>query len=197
MSEAKKKAETKPTEADKVNEGGSGDPGTAGADGSERKSNEPQNGPADTTGPGTGTPAPPESSYRTPSTIVEDSEGAPLDPPSDTPTQVEPAQGHNKSSTDHVYAEAGGRTVAGEDHKRLVDENGRKVSANSLFDDTDGSKTFVIAKKRVFEEFYYPNTTTVARRLLFPAGKRIPRSQAEKIKRAIEDAPEPEAASRV
>lgn len=153
--------------------------------------NEPQNGPTDTSGPGTGTPAPPESSYRTPSTIVEDPDGAPLEPPTDTKTQVEPAQGYNESSTDHVMAAAGRITYAGEDYKAIVGDDGKKVTPGNLFDDSDGSKTFVTAKQRVYEEFYYPNTTEVCQRLLFPAGARVPRAQAESIKQAIKDAPKP------
>lgn len=167
--------------------GGTGDPGTTAPDGP----NEPQNGDPAHSGPGTGTPAPPESTYRMPSTIVEDPDGAPLEPPSDTKTQTQPPQGHNLSSTDHVYAEAGNRTIAGEDHVGLVDEDDNEVSGDSLFDESDGSKTFVTAKKRVYEEFYYPGTREKAKRLLFAQGKKVPRAQAERIKAALENAPTP------
>lgn len=158
--------------------------------------NEAQNGPTDTVGPGTGTPAPPESSYRMPSAIVSDPEGAPLAPPTDTPTQLDPPQGYNLSSTDHVYAEAGGRTVAGEDFIRLVDGDGKDVQAGDLFEDGGASKTFVLSKARVYEEFFYPNTTEKAHRLLWAAGARVPRARAERIKAALDVAPEPAAVAR-
>lgn len=139
------------------------------------------------TGPMTGTPAPPESSYRMPDRAV-DVQGAPLDPPRDAATQTVPEQGYNLSSTNHVYAEAGGTTVAGEDHKGLTDADGNEVSTDDLFEDNP-SQTFVTAKMRVYEEFVYPNTTETARRLLFVKGQRIPRAQAERIKAAEAVAP--------
>lgn len=164
---------------------GSGDAQPAGTE------DQPQTGRTEDSGPQTGRAAPPESSYRYPSTIVEDPEGNPLAPPSDTPRQTQPEQGHNLSSTDHVYAQTGGRTVAGEDFKRFVDDDGHAIEASALFDDSDQSKTFVTAKQRVYEEFYYPNTTEVCRRQVFAAGKRVPRAQAEQIKAAIKAAPTP------
>lgn len=162
----------------------------------EQQGNEPQNGPPDTTGPGTGTPAPPESTYRMPSTIVTDPEGAPLDPPQDTPTQVDPPQGYNLSSTDHVAAEAGRQTIAGEDHAGLVDSDGNDVSPDDLFEEAPGSLTMVRATKRVYEKFFYGMTTEPSHRLLFAKGMLVPVGQAERIKAALENAPTPAALQR-
>lgn len=160
----------------------------------QRQVNEPPNGPGTMTGPGTGTPAAPESTYRPPATLVND-DGSPLDAPADTHTQPQPEQGYNESSSDHVYAAAGGRTIAGEDFKRVVGPDKKAVRASSLFEDNDG-KTFVIAKDRVYEEFYYPGTTEVAHRLLFAKGARVPRARAEQIKAAIGNAPKAKADSK-
>lgn len=153
-----------------------------------------QTGRPEDSGPGTGREAPPEETARYPSTVVN-SDSTPLDPPADSHTQAEPEQGHAASTTDNVYAEAGGRTIAGEDYSRLVDAEGNEVSADSLFDDGDKSKTFVTVKMRVYEEFYYPNTNEPAKRLLFAEGRRVPRAQAERIKAALGSAPEPAAVS--
>lgn len=160
----------------------------------ERTVNEPENGPAvGNSGPGTGVPAPPESTYRPPATLTGDS---PLDPPADADTQRQPEGGYNESSTDPVAAEAGRRTIAGEDFLRLVDADGNELSADGLFDDSDASKTFVTTKTRIYEEFHYPNTTEVAKRLLYAEGRRVPRFQADRIKAALDAAPEPAAAQR-
>lgn len=161
------------------------------AEKAERTANEPENGPAvGNSGPGTGVPAPPESTYRPPATMTGDS---PLDPPADSATQGQPEGGYNASSTDPVAAEAGRRTIAGEDFLRLVDAEGKELSAKALFDDSDSSKTFVVTKTRIYEEFYYPNTTEVAKRLLYAEGRRVPRFQADRIKAAVENAPAPAA----
>lgn len=140
----------------------------------------------DSAGPGTGNAAAPENSSRPPATIVNtDPSAAPLAPPADAATQREPALGHPESTTDQPFAETGGRTIAGESHGRIVDENGKKLSADDLFDDSDPNKTFVTTKVRVFEEFTYPNTSRVSTRLMWVPGARVPRFQAERIKAAL------------
>lgn len=141
-------------------------------------------------GPQTGVTAPAEGGDRSPSTVLTASRSGPLTPPSDTKTQTVPQAGYPESSTDHVHAEAGGRSLAGEDHLGLVDDDGKKVSAGSLFDDGDPAKTTVTAKTSVWEEFLFPHTTTVARRRLILAGASVPRAQAERIKAAVKDAPD-------
>lgn len=145
-----------------------------------------QNPPTGDSGPGTGREAPAESTARMPAeTVNTDPDAAPLDPPADAKTQTEPEHGHDASSTDHSYAAAGGRTIAGESHVRLVDGDDNDVSADELFDDPDPVKTFVTGKQRVYEVFTFPNTTREAKRLLFTEGTRIPRFQAEQIKRQV------------
>lgn len=134
-------------------------------------------------GPGTGTEAPADEQPRsTESTVVLDPESGPIVAP-DHALQVEPKDGYDLSSTDHVYAAAGGHTVAGERFDALVDENDKKVSPDALFKD-DG-KTFLTTTKRVYEQFYYPNTTTVAKRLLFVEGQRVNRAEAERVKATL------------
>lgn len=144
-----------------------------------------QDGPVGDSGPNHDLPDPPaEDAPRMPEGTVVASESGPLEAPQDAKRQTEPAEGYEGSSTDHTYAAAGGRTVAGEKHEGLVDEDGKKVSAKSLFNDEDG-KTFVTVKKRVYEQFYYPNTTEPASRLLFVEGQRVNRAEAERIKATL------------
>ena len=108
----------------------------------------------------------------------------PLVKPTDRELQTYPAKGYGLSSTDSTYAAAGGRTVSGEQFASLVGEDGKAVSAGDLFNDEDG-KGFVTASKRVFEEFYYPNTIEKAKRLLFVAGQKVDRAEAERIKATL------------
>lgn len=129
----------------------------------------------------------PENTARTPAQMVrQTSEGSgPLEPPTDSLLQSDPVQGYALSSTDHTYASTGGQTIAGEQFHRFVDEDGNEVGKDDLFDMGDGTKTFVTTKKRIFEEFYYPNTTEVAKRLVFIPGKRVNRAEAERIKATL------------
>lgn len=151
---------------------------------------EPGTGRPGDSGPGTGVDAPADKAEgRYPATVVGD-DNDPLAPPKDAATQTEPEAGQTMSSTDQVYAETGGRTIAGEDHVSLVDGDGNTVDVGSLFDGGDGSKGSVTVTKRVYEEFTYPNTTETARRLLFTEGQRVPRAQADRVKAAV-SAPKP------
>lgn len=143
-------------------------------------------------GPETGVPAPPDvTPDRYPSTVLAPSESGPIEPPPDFRTQGVPEGGYSLSSTDHVWAEAGGRTIAGEDFVGLVGDDGNKVDAKSLFDEGDGTKTTVTAKETVWEEFVYPNTVVVSKRRLFSKGAVVPRAQAARLLAAVEAAPEP------
>jgi hypothetical protein len=108
----------------------------------------------------------------------------PLAAPTDRNVQSYPAPGYGLSSPDSTYAASGGRTVAGEQFDSLVDESGKAVSADDLFEDVEG-KGFVVASKRVYEQFYYPNTVEKAKRLLFVAGQRVPRAEAARIKATL------------
>jgi hypothetical protein len=147
-------------------------------------------------GPGTGTTAPGEGTSRPPASIVNTDPGAaPLAPPADHPTQTEPEQGHASSSTDQVYAAAAGQTIAGENHKRLVDQRGNTLSADDLFTDPGGLHTYLVVKVRVFEEFTYPNTKRTSRRLLYVPGAKVPRFQAARLMDAVRSAAPVEPAS--
>lgn len=127
----------------------------------------------------------PENTARMPSgTVTGDPESGRLEAPSDALLQRDPEPGYGLSSTDPTYGAVGGRTIAGERFDSLVDENGQKVSADALFEDQDG-KTFVTASKRVYEQFYYPNTHVKAQRLLYVPGQRVNRAEAERVKATL------------
>lgn len=138
-------------------------------------------------GPMTGVNAPPEDTARPPATIVNTApDAAPLDPPADSHTQMQPKHGHDDSTTNHTYAAAGGRTIAGETHRRIVDADGNDVAAEDLFLDAGPASPFLIASRRLSEVFTYQGAKTETRRLLFTAGASIPRAQAEQLKAAMQ-----------
>lgn len=147
---------------------------------------------AQDSGPGTSNPEPPpETTSRPPATIVNsDPNAAPLDPPADQAGQLDPPLGYQTSTTDQAYAEAAGRTIAGENHLRLLDDGGNELAADDLFDESDAGKTYVLTKTRISEEFTYPNTSRVVSRLMFVAGAKVPKFQAERIKAAVSQAAE-------
>lgn len=147
---------------------------------------QPTTGRQGDSGPGTGVEAPAEETARMPAeTVNTDPSAAPLDPPADSAGQREPEHGYDESSTDQVYANTAGRTIAGESHERLVGEDGKALSEGDLFDESDNTKTFVTTKTRIYEEFTYPNTNRTATRLVYAEGRRVPRFQAERIKAAV------------
>lgn len=162
----------------------------AGSSTTKKAAASPKDKAADTattdSGPGTGVDAPPDTTVRTPA-------GAPLDPPGDAAGQTQPEAGYPESTTDPVHAANVGRTIAGESFSGIVGADGEELGVDDLFEDPDAGKTFVVTKTRVYEEFYYPGTTEIAKRLLFPQGKRVPRRQAEAVKAAITAASEAEA----
>lgn len=137
-------------------------------------------------GAGYDVPAPAEAAERPPATTLVPGEGdsAPIEPP-DRQTQALPEQGYDSSSTDNIVAIAGGKTMAGENTVALVNEDGELVDVDDIFNDADPAKTFVVTKTRVFERFTYPRAHTHTERLLFAAGRKVPRWQAEEIKRTI------------
>jgi hypothetical protein len=145
--------------------------------------------PSRDSGPGTGQDAPDEAVARPPATSVSQEPGAaPLVPP-DAKTQTEPEHGYKESSTDHLYAEAGGRTIAGEEHVRIEDGDGNALAPDDLFDYPE-RKTYAEAKTRVFEVFRYPKTGRDVKRLLFAEGRRVPLQQAERVRAQAEAAAE-------
>lgn len=170
----------------------------AGADSNEQGPDKTNSGFVQNFGPGTSNPeVPAENSVRPPATIVNaDPAAAPLDPPADSHTQVNPARGHDWSSTDKTYAESGGRSIAGENHSRLLDANGNLLGPDDLFDDPDPIKTVVYTKVEVLEEFFYPNTLTPTLRRVYGKGTPVPRFQAARIMAAArEDAEAAQAAA--
>jgi hypothetical protein len=150
-----------------------------------------QNAALGNSGAGTGIEAAPESTTRMPAGAVVVNEGVVQEVPQDAALQRTPEGGYSLSSTDPVYAEAFGRTIAGEDYVGLVDSEGNALGPDDLFDESDQSKSFVVTKARIVEEFYYPNTTVKAKRLVFAEGKRVPRVMADRMKAAIASAPKP------
>lgn len=168
------------------------------ADSNEQGPDKTNSGFVQNFGPGTSNPeVPAENSVRPPATIVNaDPAAAPLDPPADSHTQTSPARGHDWSSTDKTYAESGGRSIAGENHSRLLDANGNLLGPDDLFDDPDPIKTVVYTKVEVLEEFFYPNTLTATLRRVYGKGTPVPRFQAARIMAAArEDAEAAQAAA--
>lgn len=140
-------------------------------------------------GPGTSNVTPPaEDSARTPATIVNTApDAAPLDPPADSGNQTDPKYGHDWSSTDKTYAEAGGRSIAGETHYRLCDRAGNTLDPDELFEDRNPSQTIVYSRVEIIEEFTYPNTITPVHRRVCGAETPIPRFQADRIVAAAKE----------
>jgi hypothetical protein len=109
---------------------------------------------------------------------------APLTP-SDQHTQVVPILGDPATSTSHIAAAAGLSVYPGEQHVALVDENGDRVSGDDLFDDPGEHFTYLVARRRVFEQFRYPGSTDVATRLFYNEGGQVDRREARRITEAI------------
>lgn len=146
--------------------------------------------PSGIKGPGSPEAAPDDEAPEYPSTTLVESESGPLAPPEDAKTQTEPRHGDAATSNDPVQAAVGGLSFAGERHEGLVDEDDNEVSGDDLFEDDDSSKTFAVVKQRVFEVFYYPNTTETAKRLLFTPGQHVNRAEADRIRKALDSAVE-------
>lgn len=110
-------------------------------------------------------------------------EAAPIEAP-DAANQADPEEGHGPTSTNPVAANSALTSVAGEDHVRLVGEDGQEISPDDIFEDADPSKTFRITKTRVYEEFHYWNSPQPMTRLLFPAGWRVDLATAANLAQA-------------
>lgn len=136
-------------------------------------------------GPGTQVTAAPElntAGTRPPARTVT-AGSAPIEAP-DAALQTQPARGYDTSTTNTVAANAAVSTYPGEDHVRLVDEDGNEIDGADLFNDSDGVQTFVTAKQRVFEVFRYPGAERTAQRLLYAAGARVDRLTAARLQEA-------------
>lgn len=146
------------------------------------------------TGPGTGKNPAKDDTTRMPTQQPVHAESGPLNP-DDAKQQIKPEHGYADSSTNHTYAEAGGRTIAGEDHVGLEDEDGGKVSGG-LFESASDDSPYMVAKQTVVEVFTYANAPDYpVKRILLNKGKRVPRAQATKIEQSLQAKQEPTFAS--
>lgn len=115
---------------------------------------------------------------------------APLQAPDDGTRARPGVAGVAHQSTSSVAAAAGQRSLAGEGHLGLVDEDGNALDAADVFDEGDGTTTFVTTTRRVYEKFVQPGTRTPIVRLVFPANARVPRDKADGFRRAASAAAE-------
>jgi hypothetical protein len=94
-----------------------------------------------------------------------------------------------QTQLDDVAGSAAVQTLAGEDHVRLLFDDGKPIKSADLddlfVDYQDG--TLVQVTRRVEEEYTTRNATTKSRRLLFPAGEYIPRARAAAFRKAVAD----------
>ncbi|WP_433513737.1 hypothetical protein ACQP2T_61010 [Nonomuraea sp. CA-143628] len=64
--------------------------------------------------------------------------------------------------------------------------NGEQVTdADDLFEDPGARYTHMIVKRRVLERHYYDGANTPTNRLLYAVGARVPRSEADRIRREL------------
>jgi len=109
----------------------------------------------------------------------------PLDPPQSRDVLNRAASEDDPDN--RVYAdEAGPRDVfegTEATKARYVDADGNEVDYDGIFED-DG-KSYVTAKQRVYETFIFPNTEVEGKRLAYAKGRRVPRGEAENVKRQI------------
>jgi hypothetical protein len=131
-------------------------------------------------GTGTGTPAPDDERPTYPSTTLvrKSPRATPLEP-ADVKRAVEPRLGHDLTSTDAAAAAAGLRSMAGENATRLLDADGKEVSASDVFESVESNPTIRIVKTNVVEEYTVHRQKTPLTRLLFFKGQVLPAQQAE------------------
>ena len=108
----------------------------------------------------------------------------PLDPPQ---ADVENKDASDDDPDNRVYGDAAGPRDVHEDTEpvdaEFVDSDGNAVEYDDIFED-DG-KTFVTTKVRVYEVFTFPNTTTEGKRLAYAQGRKVPRGEAENVRKRI------------
>jgi hypothetical protein len=111
---------------------------------------------------------------------------APLEPPAALAgvQPPDPETGYAESSTNPVAAAAALRTVPGDDHIDLIDDNGDPVNPEELFDDPGAHSTIVRVNRRVIERFTYRGAARPATRLYLRPGQVVSRAEAERIKAA-------------
>lgn len=105
----------------------------------------------------------------------------PLEAP-DAALQPLPPDGYAESTTNNVAAATGIRTVPGENHVRLYDEDGNDIDdIEGLFDDPGTTSTFLLVNKRVFEEYTPPQSKQKFSRLRYAKGARVDRFVAARL----------------
>jgi hypothetical protein len=108
-----------------------------------------------------------------------ESEAAPVAPPTAVSRQ-------SIEEPNYVATGAGLRSMTGEQHGKIVDEDGNEVDLESALDYGDGTITTVQVTKRLYETFTLPGSVRVQTRLLAPAGATITRETAEGLKAGVE-----------
>lgn len=85
-----------------------------------------------------------------------------------------------------VAVGVGLQSRTGERTGGVEDEQGNQITdLESVIDRGDGTRTYVVVTKRLFESFVQPGTTTKMTRLLLPANTRLSLDRAEALKAAI------------
>lgn len=87
-----------------------------------------------------------------------------------------------------VASTSGLMSQTGEGHDSLVDDEGKTIDFESALDTGDGTQTYVTVTKRINEKFTTPGSVRTQTRLLYPAGARLTREQAEEMKAAVKRA---------
>lgn len=106
------------------------------------------------------------------------------------PTSPKPAVSARSTVEDpnFVASTSGLMSQTGEGHDSLVDDEGKPIDFESALDAGDGTQTFVTVTKRINERFTTPGSVRTQSRLLYPAGARLTREQAEEMKGAVKRA---------
>lgn len=105
---------------------------------------------------------------------------APIEAP-DAAAQTDPPEGHANSSTNPVAALVGLQTYTGENHVRYVDEDGKDLSVDAIFEPAQENQTSRIVKQGVYEVFNYPGSQEPMSRRLFHKGQRVSLTTAAQI----------------
>lgn len=110
-------------------------------------------------------------------------QAAPIDAPAKRPAHL----GVQHQSTDFVAANAALRTPPGSAHQRLVDHAGADLGPDDLFHfpPADAPSSIATTKQRIYQQFTYPNASTPATQLLYPAGATVPVEQALQVRAAV------------
>jgi hypothetical protein len=107
---------------------------------------------------------------------------APLTPDEAT-VQRSPHLGRPDSSTNPVSANAAIMSPPGSAHVGLVDEDGKAIPLDEVFEfpGPDNPRHVATVKQRTLQNFRYPNTDVVTTHLLYPAGAEVPVGEAMRV----------------